>query len=211
MQAEVAQRDQRLSALQGETGQRDQRIAALQADVAQRDERLSAAQGVIGQRDQRIAELERRPAQAAPAFGTEAMARIRTTLQARQGVQVQGDRIVVASGVLFASGSSELGAAGRDNLARVADALKESLSQLGNTPWILQIEGHTDRRAAGRGTNWDLSASRAVTVLRFLESRGVPSDRLAAVGMGEYQPVDRGNTEDALARNRRIELRFVAR
>jgi chemotaxis protein MotB len=139
------------------------------------------------------------------------MTRIRNALQGRPGVQVQGDRIVLATGVLFGTGSADLGPVGRDSLARVGEALRETVAQLGNTRWVLQIEGHTDRRRPARATNWELSSLRAVSVLRFLEGRGVPSERLAAVGLGEHQPIDRGDSEEAFARNRRIELRFVTR
>ena len=60
--------------------------------------------------------------------------------------------------------------------------------------------------------NWELSQGRALSVVRYLtEVEGLPPDRLAALGYGEYQPVDPSGTPEARARNRRIELKFAER
>jgi chemotaxis protein MotB len=56
-----------------------------------------------------------------------------------------------------------------------------------------------------------LSTARAVTIVKFLADQGIPSERLAAAGFGEFQPVDRGDSPAALARNRRIEIRLDQR
>jgi chemotaxis protein MotB len=60
-------------------------------------------------------------------------------------------------------------------------------------------------------SNWDLSAARAISVVQYLISKGVSPVRLAAAGFGEYQPIDPGTTEEALAHNRRIELKLTER
>jgi chemotaxis protein MotB len=56
-----------------------------------------------------------------------------------------------------------------------------------------------------------LSTARATTVLRTLAANGVPKDRLAAAGFGEFQPLDPAESDAAFARNRRIEIRFDQR
>ncbi|HSF91683.1 MAG TPA: OmpA family protein, partial [Paracoccaceae bacterium] len=59
---------------------------------------------------------------------------------------------------------------------------------------------------------WELSQARALSVVKYLiTSEGLPADRLAATGFGEFQPVDAGTSPEALARNRRIELKLTER
>jgi chemotaxis protein MotB len=67
------------------------------------------------------------------------------------------------------------------------------------------------RPVGGGKTNWDLSASRAIAVVQYLISKGLPPQRLVAAGFGEFQPIDPGNTEEAYSRNRRIELKLTER
>jgi len=60
-------------------------------------------------------------------------------------------------------------------------------------------------------SNWELSSERAITVVRYLIDQGVPANRLVAAGFGEFQPLASGDSEEALARNRRIELKLTER
>jgi chemotaxis protein MotB len=81
-------------------------------------------------------------------------------------------------------------------------------------PWVLQVDGHTDRRPISTArfpSNWELSTARALAIVKFLRSQGVPPERLAATGYGEFHPLDTANTETAHARNRRIELKLTSR
>ena len=78
----------------------------------------------------------------------------------------------------------------------------------------LRIEGHTDNvpiHTAQFASNWELSAQRAITVVKLLIADGVPADHLAATAFGEYQPFGPGDTPDAYAKDRRIELRLTDR
>ncbi|MNF16368.1 putative lipoprotein YiaD precursor [compost metagenome] len=59
--------------------------------------------------------------------------------------------------------------------------------------------------------NWELSSARAISVVKYLISKGVPADRLAAAGFGEYQPIAEGDSVEARAQNRRIELKLTER
>ena len=60
--------------------------------------------------------------------------------------------------------------------------------------------------------NWELSQARALSVVRyFVNEENLPARRFAATGFGEFQPIDLGNTEEALARNRRIEIKLTER
>ena len=81
-------------------------------------------------------------------------------------------------------------------------------------PWILRIDGHTDNKPVSGGafkSNWDLSSARAISVVQYLVSKGVDPHFLAAAGFGEFQPIDNGTDDEALARNRRIELKLTER
>ena len=57
--------------------------------------------------------------------------------------------------------------------------------------------------------HWSLSAARAIAVVQYLISKGVPPQRLAAAGFGEFQPIDPGDSDEANQRNRRIELKIT--
>ena len=79
---------------------------------------------------------------------------------------------------------------------------------------MLRIDGHTDARPIGGGrfaSNWDLSAARAIAVVQYLIGKGIPPQRLMAAGFGEFQPIEPGDSPEALARNRRIEVRLTDR
>ena len=80
--------------------------------------------------------------------------------------------------------------------------------------WVLRVDGHTDRvpiSSARYPSNWELSADRAMSVVKQLVTQGVPPKRLAATGLGEFQPIDEGKGAAANARNRRIEMRLTDR
>ena len=135
----------------------------------------------------------------------------------REGVQVVGDRFVFPSEVLFAPGSATLGAEGQAQVARVAAVIRDIADDIPpEIDWILRVDGHTDRTPVGPGRgfrdNWELSQARALSVVRYMvDVEGLPADRLAATGFGEFQPIDTGDSPEALARNRRIELKFTER
>ena len=92
----------------------------------------------------------------------------------------------------------------------VADQIPEGID------WVLRVDGHTDNvplSGFGRyANNWELSQARALSVALFMiEELGVPPERLAPTGFGEFRPVDPANTDAARARNRRIELKLTER
>jgi chemotaxis protein MotB len=148
-------------------------------------------------------------------FRSEFFGRLRKVLGEHPGIRIEGDRFVFQSELLFQTGSAELGDEGREQVRRLAATVKEIAAGMPKgLNWVLRVDGHTDKRPITSGkfpSNWELSTARAITVLRALAADGVPKDRLAAAGFGEFQPVDNGNTEAAYTRNRRIEIRFDQR
>ncbi len=148
-------------------------------------------------------------------YRSEFFGRLRKVLGDHPGIRIEGDRFVFQSELLFETGSAELGVEGIEQVRRLAATLKDIAKTMPKgVNWVLRIDGHTDKRPMLSGrypSNWELSTARAITVLRTLAANGVPKDRLAAAGFGEFQPVDTADTEAAYAKNRRIEIRFDQR
>ena len=145
-------------------------------------------------------------------FRSEFFGRLRTILEGRSDVKVVGDRFVFQSEVLFAPGQASINPEGPAQLGQIADAIMQIIADIpSDIPWILQVEGHTDDiPVSGVYTdNWDLSTERALSVVRFMVDRGVPSKRLAATGYGEFQPITSGKTDADRQKNRRIELKLT--
>ena len=145
-------------------------------------------------------------------FRSEFFGRLRTILEGRSDVKVVGDRFVFQSEVLFAPGQASINPEGQAQLGQIADAIMQIIADIpSDIPWILQVEGHTDDiPVSGVYTdNWDLSTERALSVVRFMVDRGVPSERLAATGYGEFQPITTGKTDADRQKNRRIELKLT--
>ena len=148
-------------------------------------------------------------------YRSEFFGRLREVLGNRRDIMIVGDRFVFQSEVLFDSGSADLGAGGQSQLAAFAETLLEISEKIPpEIPWILRVDGHTDRVpifTAQFPSNWELSTARAISVTRFLISRGVPDSRIAATGFAEFQPLDLRDDEIAYRRNRRIELKLTER
>ena len=155
----------------------------------------------------RVQELQR--------FRSEFFGRLRDVLKGRDDVQIVGDRFVFQSEVLFAQGQAEIAAEGQDQLAKLVITLADIATKIPeDINWVLQVDGHTDDvpiRAGRYADNWDLSTERALSVVRFLNQQGLPANRLAAAGYGEFQPLDATDNDDARRKNRRIELKITQR
>lgn len=149
-------------------------------------------------------------------YRSEFFGRLREILGNREDIQIVGDRFVFQSEVFFDTASAELGSDGREQLDVLATTLILLMAEIpADLDWVLRIDGHTDARPI-RGSrdypsNWELSTARAVAVVKYLASRGIPPDRLAAAGFGEFRPLDTGDTEEAYRKNRRIEIKFDQR
>ena len=149
-------------------------------------------------------------------YQSEFFARLRDILAGNENVRIVGDRFLLPSELLFASASAELGEEGRQELDKLADAIQELSGQIPDEiNWVLRVDGHTDARPlSGTGrlrNNWELSAARAISVVRYLIERGVDPKRLVAAGFGEFQPLDTRSDEIAYRRNRRIEFKLTER
>lgn len=156
---------------------------------------------------ERVNQLER--------YQSEFFGRLREILQDNENIRIVGDRFLLPSELLFASGSANLGEEGQRELDKLAEVLLDVASAIpDDIDWILRIDGHTDRipiNTQAFPSNWELSTARAVAVVRYLASEGVPQTRMVAAGFGEFFPVDQGSSAEALQRNRRIEIKLTDR
>jgi chemotaxis protein MotB len=150
-------------------------------------------------------------------FRSEFFGQLSAVLAGREGVRVVGDRFVFSSEVLFQAGAANLAPEGRAQIAGVVATLNEVAGQIPDTiDWIIRVDGHTDNvPLSGFGEfsdNWELSQARALSVVRYMQDElGFPPSRLAATGFGEWRPVAVGDSPEALAQNRRIELKLTER
>jgi chemotaxis protein MotB len=115
--------------------------------------------------------------------------------------------------VLFGAGEATISTAGEAEMAKLASAIKELETQIPNdVNWVLRIDGHTDKRPINTPefpSNWELSAARAIAVTKYFVAQGIPAQHLVAAGFGDSRPIDNGDTDEAYARNRRIEFKLT--
>ncbi len=200
----------------------NRQLAALRAQLAEVAQALEISEAKNKEQEVQIADLGKRlnvalasKVQELARYRSEFFGRLREILGSRQDIRIVGDRFVFQSEVLFASGSATIGEEGREQLAQLARTLREIAATIpSELEWVLRVDGHTDRApiaTAAFPSNWELSTARAVSVVKFLIAQGIPPDRLAATGFGEFQPLDPGGDEIAYRRNRRIEFKLTER
>ena len=117
----------------------------------------------------------------------------------------------VAEQLFFDSGQASLKDSGKEVLKKVGDALK------GYDEKVIRVIGHTDNVPIAKSlqkvfpSNWELSAARATTVVRYLQEVGIPAERMIASGRAEYAPVAPNDSADGRKKNRRIEITLIDR
>lgn len=232
LQASLAERDNLLNSLQDERQLSEQakaqaalvaqQLAALREQMEKLAAALDASEKLSAEQKAQIADLGKRlnvalagKVEELQRYRSEFFGKLRQVLGNRAGIRVEGDRFVFQSELLFDSASDDLGPAGLIQVRQLAKTLNDLSGQIPkDVNWVLRVDGHTDRRPIASDrfrSNWELSTARAISVIRALIDAGVPAERLAAAGFGEFQPIDTGNSDAALARNRRIEIRFDQR
>ncbi|MBE7212863.1 MAG: peptidoglycan -binding protein, partial [Gluconacetobacter diazotrophicus] len=200
----------------------NQQLAQLQQQLAAIAQALDVSKAAVGERDAKIADLGTKlnlaladKVEELKRYRSEFYGRLSTLLKNRPGIRVVGDRFVFQSEVLFPTGSADISAAGRDQMRTLARTLKQIGGEIPpDLPWILRVDGHADRQPITNSafpTNWELSAARAIAVVKLLIAEGVKPEHLAATAFAQFQPLDGSATLDAFARNRRIELRLTDR
>jgi chemotaxis protein MotB len=201
----------------------NQQIAALRRQIAALEDALDASESRDRESSTKIADLGKRlnvalaqRVQELSRYRSDFFGRLREILSQRSDIRVVGDRFVFQSEVLFTSGQSDVNQAGQGELDKLADALMQLEGQIpAEIGWVLRVDGHTDARPlSGSGRfrdNWELSAARAISVVKYLIDKGVSPNHLVAAGFGEFQPLEVGDTDEINAKNRRIELKLTER
>ena len=121
-------------------------------------------------------------------------------------------KVTLVDKILFDTGKVEVSEKGKKVLLDLADSLSENRNQ------NIVVEGHTDDVPIGLTlverypTNWELSAARAIGVVRFLQEKGgLEPERLSAAGYSYYRPLASNETAKGRRKNRRIEITLMPR
>jgi chemotaxis protein MotB len=200
-----------IKALQGKLKSDDDNLSAKQAELRKAQELLAAQAALIDElakSKKRLeaakAELEKRSSE------YEQLARsLKDDIEAGriELSELKGKMTVkMKDKILFSSGSATIGKEGLEALRRVAEALRNVQGK------VIRVEGHTDNVPAtgsAFASNWELSAARALAVVRYMQDQGVDPTKLAGAGYGEYQPIGANDTPEARSLNRRIEIVLV--
>lgn len=116
---------------------------------------------------------------------------------------LQAIKVTFESGILFATGKSDLSESSKTALSKFAATLKE-------TPETdVSIYGHTDNTGT-REVNEKLSKNRAAAVANYLNSNGILPERITTQGKAFDEPVADNSTADGRAKNRRVEIYITA-
>lgn len=203
--AYVAQRRAELALALGENARAKQQADAAAAQYSDLQDKLrTSAVAKLGAERSQVNQLGSQLAQtqaglsAAEARAARAMESLNKIAQVKE--EARGMVITLSGQVLFVTGKSELLPSARDQLDQVAAALKDQAEM---KPMV--VEGYTDS-VGSDATNQKLSKDRAEAVRAYLVSKGVPSEKITAVGKGEANPVASNDTPEGRANNRRVEI-----
>ena len=196
---QISELKKQIQALQALLDASEKRDIDQQARIADLGKRLNVALA------QRVKELSE--------YRSEFFGKLKEIIGNRDDIKIIGDRFVFQSEVLFDSGEANIGIEGQRQLAKLSVAIQDLINEIPQEiNWILRIDGHTDRvpiRNSRYESNWELSAARAISVVDFLIKTGIPPNRLAATGRGEFMPLETGDNEIAYKKNRRIEIKLT--
>jgi chemotaxis protein MotB len=195
-------------------------VAALRDQLAQISTALELSEAKVKDQQTQLGDLGRQlnlalasKVQDLARYRSEFFGRLREIIGDRPDIRIVGDRFVFQSEVLFSQGSAELADTAKKQLDPVITALQEISQKIPpDINWVLRVDGHTDRRPIRTPqfpSNWELSAARAISVVRYAIAQGIPANRLVAAGFADKQPLDPGSSEEAYSRNRRIELKLT--
>src|ERR1700689_3187953 len=180
--AQIEVLNQQISALR-------RQLAALEEALQTSEQRDKESQGRIADLGQRLNVALAQRVQELSRYRSEFFGRLRTVLGNRPDIRIVGDRFVFQSEVFFDTGQAQLLPEGRAELAKLASALIDLDQQIPREiAWVLRVDGHTDVRPINSPlfkSNWELSSARAISVVQYLISLGVPAQRLGPGGFAE--------------------------
>ncbi len=198
---QVAKTEQELEATKKQVAKTQDDLNKLEARKQALQQELSESQAKMATLSNIEAETKRRNE-----IYAQFINRLKTMIDGGQlTVSIEQGRIVInlPNNVLFKSGSAHLNPEGKEALANIALVLSQFSDRR------FQIEGHTDNKpiqSARFPSNWELSTSRALTVVHLLTSMNVAPENISAAGFGEFRPRSDNETEEGRKLNRRIEI-----
>ena len=196
----------------------EQQRAAAEQTAGALEQQKSAAEQHVGSLEQQKSAVEQQNARLVAA--SQQQQRQYQALVNKLSSEVQKGQLQVkqyqnmltvelAEQVFFDSGRATLKPEGKKALKNVGEALK------GYDDKIIRVVGHTDNKPIKKSlqatfpSNWELSVSRAATVVRFLQGVGVPPEGMIASGRAEYDPIEPNDTPEGRQKNRRIEIMLI--
>ena len=180
-------------------------------------EKLTKEKELLAELKQRERERLEAEAKELKKYQSKFFAEVEKALGDQEGIKIKGDRFIFSSEILFEPSKADISQGGLNQIKLVSDIITSISNRIPpEINWVLRVDGHTDNiPLSGRGIykdNWELSQARALSVVKYMsEELGVLPSRLAATGFGEYQPFDPANTDEARAKNRRIEIKLTER
>jgi chemotaxis protein MotB len=210
---QIAQEEAEIAALNQNIDELRKQLSAIAAALNLSESQVKLQQAQIADLGTKLNLALAKKVEELSNFRSEFFGRLKEIIGNRPDIRVVGDRFVFQSEVLFKPGSADLSPDAKQRLQPVVAALRDIEGKIPSTiNWILEVDGHTDHtpiKSPIFQSNWELSTARAVSVVKFLISQGIPPAHLAAAGFGEWQPLDPANTPDAYRKNRRIELKLT--
>ena len=201
-QSDLIKREDSLAVLESEFNKRKNELDALSEQMAAMQERLrqkelayNALNDEVKHKDSTMMALKNSVANALVGFKDQGL-----TVTTRNG------RVYVSmeNNLMFASGSFDVNANGKDALNKLANVLKDK------TDLNILVEGHTDsipyRGSGNLNDNWDLSSKRATSIVRILTDGNIDPKKITAAGRGEFNPIASNATPEGRAKNRRTEI-----
>lgn len=208
LRAQLDTLDARIAQLDGEKSALEAELRDARTDLELFEAREGSLEEALEANRQELNELRRAREQTEERLRVyrDLASQLAGMIEAGQlSVSIREGRMVInlADDILFDSGRTEIKDAGQqalEELAAVLDGLPDR---------NFLVAGHTDNvpiRSARFDSNWELSTARAVTVVEFLQEKGVSPSNLAAAGYGEFDPIADNDDREARALNRRIEI-----
>lgn len=205
MEMQLQEKQARLQGMDAQLQELDKALQQKDKELQQRDEALQKKDKELRDKEMVIDEMSstRRSIEASL---KEQIASKQVKLETLEGKL----KITFVDKILFNSGSARINQAGQQTLLSLADTLKQAPEQ------TIVVEGHTDNVGLKPElqkvfpTNWELSTSRATSVVRFLQDKAqIEPTRLSAAGYSFYKPVAENDSDEGRAQNRRIEIILV--
>ena len=192
---ELQEKEDALKRLEMELNRKKENLDLLRAELEAREKRVKELEDLLAQKDAAVRALKERIKAALSGFADKGIV-----------VEQRNGRVYVSmeAKLLFASGSTAVGAQGKEAVIQLAKAL-EGIEDL-----TILVEGHTDDdpiKTSRINDNWDLSVMRSTAVVRIMmENSSIDPAILTAAGRGEFFPIAPNDTPENKAKNRRIEV-----